>query len=82
MPAQEQQIMELVSGSHSIGQNLYHLEWCPKYRYNMFRQEDNKNLCEKILREFAQKTVHQNHIDECDAGSYPLKYQATNFLLF
>ena len=47
--------MELVSGSHGIGQNLYHLEWCPKYRYNMFRQDDNKNLCEKILREIAQK---------------------------
>ena len=47
--------MDLVSGSHSIGQNLYHLEWCPKYRYNMFRQEDNKNLCEEILREIAQR---------------------------
>jgi len=47
--------MELVSGSHSIGQNLYHLEWCPKYRYNMFRREENKNLCEEILCEVAQR---------------------------
>jgi putative transposase len=47
--------MELVSGSHSIGQNLYHLEWCPKYRYNMFRREDNKKLCETILRKVATR---------------------------
>ena len=47
--------MDLISGSHSIGQNLYHLEWCPKYRYNMFRQEENKNLCEKILHEIAER---------------------------
>ena len=47
--------MELVSGSHSIGQNLYHLEWCPKYRYNMFRGKGNKKLCEDILHEVAAR---------------------------
>ena len=46
--------MELVSGSHRIGQNLYHLEWCPKYRYNMFKKKENKKLCENILHETAQ----------------------------
>ena len=47
--------MDLVSGSHSIGQNLYHLEWCPKYRYNMFRGKKNKKLCEDILHEVAAR---------------------------
>ena len=47
--------MDLVSGSHSIGQNLYHLEWCPKYRYNMFRGKGNKKLCEDILHEVAER---------------------------
>ncbi|MCJ7697308.1 MAG: IS200/IS605 family transposase [Thermoplasmata archaeon] len=47
--------MKLVSGSHSIGQNLYHLEWCPKYRYNMFIKEENKKLCEDILYEVATR---------------------------
>jgi len=48
--------MKLVSGSHSIGQNLYHLEWCPKYRYKMFMKEENKKLCEDILEgEFQMK---------------------------
>ena len=47
--------MELVSGSHSIGQNMYHLEWCPKYRYNMFKREENKKLCEEVLYEVAKR---------------------------
>ena len=47
--------MNLVSGGHSIGQNMYHLEWCPKYRYNMFKQEKNKKLCETVLYEVAKR---------------------------
>jgi REP-associated tyrosine transposase len=47
--------MKLASGSHSIGQNIYHLEWCPKYRYNMFRDKGNKKLCEDILHEVAER---------------------------
>jgi len=54
--------MNLVSGSHSIGQNLYHLEWCPKYRYNMFKREENKKLCEEILRGVAER--HKIEITE------------------
>jgi putative transposase len=46
--------MNLVSGSYSIGQNMYHPEWCPKYRYNMFKQEENKKLCEEVLHEVAK----------------------------
>lgn len=45
--------MELVSGSHRVGQSLYRLEWCPKYRYHMFKKEENKKLCENVLREIA-----------------------------
>ena len=47
--------MNLISGSHSIGQNLYHLEWCPKYRFNMFKREENKKLCEEVLHEVAKR---------------------------
>ena len=56
--------MELVSGSHSIGQNLYHLEWCPKYRYNMFRGKKNKKLCEDILHEVAERH-HIDVVEQC-----------------
>ena len=55
-------LLKLVSGSHSVGQNMYHLEWCPKYRYNMFKKLENKNLCEQILREVAER--HKINITE------------------
>ncbi|MFO7967935.1 MAG: IS200/IS605 family transposase [Archaeoglobaceae archaeon] len=45
----------LVSGSHHVGQAIYHFEWCPKYRFKMFRKEKNKNLCEEILKEVAER---------------------------
>ena len=54
--------MKLVSASHSVGQNMYHLEWCPKYRYNMLRKQENKNLCEEILEEVAKR--HKIKIEE------------------
>jgi putative transposase len=54
-PCPGAKFMELVSGSHSVGQNLYHLEWCPKYRYNMFRGKGNKKLCEDVLHEVAER---------------------------
>jgi Transposase and inactivated derivatives len=47
--------MDLDRGSHRVGQNLYHFEWCPKYRYKMFRKEENRELCEDILREVAER---------------------------
>ncbi len=52
--------MGLVSGSHGIGQSLYHLEWCPKSRYTMFKKKENKNLCEDILREIAERVSHRD----------------------
>ncbi len=39
--------------SHTVGQNVHHLEWCPKYRYNMFRQDKYKCMLEKILHDIA-----------------------------
>ena len=59
--------MNLVSGSHSIGQNMYHLEWCPKYRYNMFKRESNKKLCETVLHEVAKR--HNIEITELSVMS-------------
>ena len=40
---------------HKVGVNVHHFEWCTKYRYKMFKQEEYKNLCEEILRETAQR---------------------------
>jgi hypothetical protein len=43
-PVGEYKIMELVSVGHSIGRYIYDLEWCPKYRYNMFRAREIKSF--------------------------------------
>ncbi len=47
--------MKLESYSHTKGQFVYHFEWCPKYRYNMFRQQKYITVCEQILRGIAAK---------------------------
>ena len=41
--------------AHKVGVNMHHLEWCTKYRYEMFKQDKYKKLCEEILRETAQR---------------------------
>jgi len=37
------------SSSHGKGQLNFHLEWCPKYRYNMLRQTRFKDLLAQVL---------------------------------
>lgn len=46
---------QMAHASHAVGQNVHHFEWCPKYRYNMFRQAKYKNLLEAILRDIARE---------------------------
>jgi len=52
----------LSKGNHCVGENLYHFEWCTKYRYKMFRKSENKKLCETVLNEVAER--HGIKIDE------------------
>jgi len=59
--------MGLISGSYSVGQNLYHLEWCPKYRYKMFMKEESKKLCEDILKEVVKR--HEMKMEELSVMS-------------
>lgn len=44
---------DLISGSHSIYDCVYHIEWCPKYRFNVLRKESSKADMEAILIETA-----------------------------
>jgi len=39
--------------SHSVGVLMLHLEWCTKYRYKMFRKEEQKNLASACIRRAA-----------------------------
>ena len=45
--------LELKHYAHKVGVNVHHLEWCTKYRYNMFKHNKYKKLCEEILKEVA-----------------------------
>ena len=40
---------------HSVGDSIWHMEWCPKYRYNMFRKVEYKNLAEACIRKSARE---------------------------
>ena len=43
----------LNSIAHAKGQWAYHIEWCPKYRYRLFRKESHKRDMECILQGIA-----------------------------
>ena len=53
--------MEYTRRAHSVGDNFWHIEWCPKYRYQMFRKEKYKNLAEACLRQAASEHNIQIH---------------------
>ena len=39
--------------AHSVGTVMLHLQWCTKYRYKMFRKEENANLLGACIRRSA-----------------------------
>lgn len=48
--------------AHSVGDNFWHIEWCPKYRYDMFKKFKYKNLAEACVRKAATEhhiTIHE-----------------------
>lgn len=50
--------------SHSIGTLMLHLQWVTKYRYKMFRKEEQKNLVSACIRRAA--SLHQIKIIELE----------------
>ena len=44
---------KLERNSHSVGISMWDFEWCPKYRYKMFRKWKNKQLVEACIRRVA-----------------------------
>ena len=40
---------------HALGKSTWHIEWCTKYRYKIFKSEYNKNICTIALDEAAKK---------------------------
>ncbi len=48
--------------SHSVGISMWHFEWCTKYRYKMFRKEEQRNLISACIRRAA--SLHEINILE------------------
>lgn len=43
------------ASAHGVGQLVFHLEWCPKYRYRMLRQTRFKDLLAQVLLREAEQ---------------------------
>lgn len=41
--------------NHSVGISMWEFEWCPKYRYKMFRKWKNMKLVEACIRRAASR---------------------------
>ena len=54
--------MQYSRQQHSVGDNFWHMEWCPKYRYEMFGKDKYKTLAETCVRQAA--TEHHILIHE------------------
>jgi putative transposase len=46
---------EFISHSHSIGNNIHHLQWCTKYRYSMFRKQKHAEFCKDVIHIVARR---------------------------
>ena len=58
---------EFIRYSHSIGNNLHHLEWCTKYRYRIFA----RNYLREALRELIYIACNQYHIHLIELSILP-----------
>ena len=45
----------LLRRSHSVGKNTWHIEWCTKYRYEMMRKLENRNMVAACIRQAAHR---------------------------
>ena len=53
----------LVKSSHGVSQNTFHLIWCTKYRYPVFKTERFKRVVRNIIISVAED--HNIHVFEC-----------------
>ena len=60
-------IYEYTRNNHSVGDSMWHFEWCPKYRYKMFRKFEYKNLITACIR----KSAAENHIEIVELNVMP-----------
>lgn len=58
---------EYTRNNHSVGDSMWHLEWCPKYRYKMFRKLEYKSLVTACI----QKAATENNIEIIELNVMP-----------
>jgi len=46
---------EFVRRSHSLGNNIHHLQWCTKKRYHMFRNPMFREICKDAIHLVARR---------------------------
>jgi putative transposase len=47
--------MGLKRSSHAVYDTVYHLVWCPKYRKNIFGQEEIRERARQVIREISEE---------------------------
>jgi len=84
--------------NHNVGVAMWHLQWCTKYRYKMFRQDKLKISCEVAVKECCARhkikiialNIQPNHVHliaefprgMTDVKALQLLKGFTSFLLF
>ncbi len=58
---------EFIHYSHSIGNNVHHIEWCTKYRYRMFQSP----FIREELRTILHIVASRYHIKIIESGIMP-----------
>jgi putative transposase len=72
--------MGLKRASHDVYDTNYHLVWCPKYRKEIFEQEEIRERAEQLIREICED--YKIEIEEMEVAinhihllvSFPPKY--------
>jgi putative transposase len=72
--------MGLKRASHAVYDTNYHLVWCPKYRKEIFEQEEIRERAEQLIREICED--YKIKIEEMEVAinhihllvSFPPKY--------
>ena len=61
----ENSAKKFIRHNHSVGLNQFHLEWCPKYRYECMRKERINKGVEECIRQAASEhkiVIHEGAV--------------------
>ncbi len=84
----EKKIDKYERGNHHVGISMWEFEWCPKYRYKMFRKWKYRKLAEACIRRAASENkirwielnVQPDHVQ--GTASIPLTMSPSKALQF